>query len=53
VPSEVDRLRVILALMRGPPLMVHVTEDEREWARLCGKLWPTFEQRQARRNSRQ
>lgn len=52
-PNEICRLRLILALLRGPSLTIHVTEDEREWARLCARLWPDVEQRRAQRRSRQ
>jgi hypothetical protein len=36
--DEIDRLRLIIALLRGPPLVVHVTEDDRDWTRLCERL---------------
>jgi hypothetical protein len=51
VPDEIDRLRLIIALLRGPPLVVHVTEDERDWARLCERLFD--EQGRAQRSGRQ
>jgi hypothetical protein len=40
-------------LLRGSPLVVHVTEDECDWARLCERLWPDVERGRAHRSSRQ
>jgi hypothetical protein len=38
--AEVDRLAVLLELVRRWPLVVHDTDDELHMARLCETLWP-------------
>lgn len=41
--SEVDRLMLIIALLRSPRFAIHVQEDERDWCDLRDKLWPEVE----------
>jgi hypothetical protein len=38
--DEMDRLGVIAALARRPPLVVHLMEDELDMAKLCEAIWP-------------